>query len=128
MRLLQQGFSLLETLVAFSILALSLGVILQIFSHGTHYLSLGRTSNEAVILAQSLLASAPREMQAGGILQGRVRQMDWQVTAKRYQADAADTPYNETFELQRLRVDIHWRERGRPRDFSMITLRPRLRE
>ncbi len=53
----QQGFSLLEILVAFSILALSLGVLMQIFSGATRNADLARDQTRATALAQSLLAS-----------------------------------------------------------------------
>jgi general secretion pathway protein I len=58
MRTKQRGFSLLEILVAFSILALSLGVLMQIFSGSLHNADVTRDQAQAVALAQSLLASA----------------------------------------------------------------------
>ena len=54
----QRGFSLLEILVAFSILALSLGVLMQIFSGSLRNADVTRNQAQAVALAQSLLASA----------------------------------------------------------------------
>ena len=53
----QRGFSLLEILVAFSILALSLGVLMQIFSGSLRNADVTRDQAQAVALAQSLLAS-----------------------------------------------------------------------
>ena len=54
----QRGFSLLEILVAFSILALSLGVLMQIFSGTLRNADVTRDQAQAVALAQSLLAAA----------------------------------------------------------------------
>lgn len=54
----QRGFSLLEILVAFSILSLSLGVLMQIFSGSLNNASITREQVQATTLAQSLLASA----------------------------------------------------------------------
>ena len=54
----QRGFSLLEILVAFTILALSLGVLMQIFSGSLRNADVTRDQAQAVALAQSLLASA----------------------------------------------------------------------
>ena len=54
----QRGFSLLEVLVAFTILALSLGVLMQIFSGSLRNADVTRDQAQAVALAQSLLASA----------------------------------------------------------------------
>lgn len=54
----QRGFSLLEILVAFSILALALGVLMQIFSGSLRNADVTRDQAQGVALAQSLLASA----------------------------------------------------------------------
>ena len=54
----QRGFSLLEVLVAFTILALSLAVLMRIFSGSLRNADVTRDQAQAVALAQSLLASA----------------------------------------------------------------------
>jgi general secretion pathway protein I len=53
----QRGFSLLEILVAFSILALSLGVLMRIFSGSLRNADTTHDQAQAVVLAQSLLAA-----------------------------------------------------------------------
>jgi general secretion pathway protein I len=53
-----RGFSLLEILVAFSILALSLGVLMQIFGNAARNAGLAHDQARATTLAQSLLANA----------------------------------------------------------------------
>jgi general secretion pathway protein I len=72
----QRGFSLLEILVAFSILALSLGVLMQIFSGSLRNADVTRDQAQAVALAQSLLASAGVETtlipgESAGVLDDR---------------------------------------------------------
>lgn len=69
----QQGFSLLEILVAFSILALSLGVLLNIFSGGLRRAIISEEYQQAVTIAQSkmALAGVEEELQEGNI-QGTV--------------------------------------------------------
>jgi general secretion pathway protein I len=57
----QKGFSLLEVLVAFSILALSMGVLMQIFSSGLHNVERSGHHVKAVAIAKSLLARLGRE-------------------------------------------------------------------
>jgi general secretion pathway protein I len=57
----QSGFSLLEILVAFSILALSLGVLMQIFSGSLRNADITHDQAQAVVLAQSLLTAAGAE-------------------------------------------------------------------
>jgi general secretion pathway protein I len=54
----QQGFSLLEILIAFSILALSLGILLKIFSAGVNTAEVAEDYTAAVQIAQSLMAKA----------------------------------------------------------------------
>jgi general secretion pathway protein I len=53
----QRGFSLLEVLVAFTILALSVGVLMQIFSGSLRNVEVAGDLVQATTLAQSLLAS-----------------------------------------------------------------------
>jgi general secretion pathway protein I len=53
----QRGFSLLEVLVAFTILALSLGVLMQIFSGSLRNADLTGDQAQATALAQTILAA-----------------------------------------------------------------------
>ena len=52
----QNGFSLLEILIAFSILALSLGILLKIFSAGVNTAVVAEDYTAAVQIAESLMA------------------------------------------------------------------------
>jgi general secretion pathway protein I len=52
----QKGFSLLEILIAFSILALSLGILLKIFSAGVNTAVVAEDYTAAVQIAESLMA------------------------------------------------------------------------
>lgn len=52
----QQGFSLLEMLIAFSILAVSLGILLRIFSSGVTTAQVTDDYTNAVQIANNLLA------------------------------------------------------------------------
>lgn len=63
----QQGFSLLEILIAFSILALSLGILLKIFSSGVNTAVVAEDYSVAVQIAESLMAATGIEkpLQAG---------------------------------------------------------------
>jgi len=54
----QQGFSLLEILIAFSILALSLGILLKIFSGGVNTAAVAEEYTAAVQIAESLMTRA----------------------------------------------------------------------
>jgi len=52
----QKGFSLLEILIAFSILALSLGILLKIFSAGVNTAVVAEDYTAAVQIAERLMA------------------------------------------------------------------------
>ena len=52
----QQGFSLLEILIAFSILALSLGILLKIFSAGVNTALVAEDYTAAVQISETLMA------------------------------------------------------------------------
>lgn len=52
----ERGFTLLEVLVAFSIFAVSMGLLFQIFSQGTRAAMLSDEYNRAIVIAQSRLA------------------------------------------------------------------------
>jgi general secretion pathway protein I len=56
MKASQKGFSLLEILVAFSILAIALGILLNIFSSGVQTAAIADEYTSAVQIAESLMA------------------------------------------------------------------------
>jgi general secretion pathway protein I len=58
----QRGFSLLEVVVAFAILALSLGVLIQIFSQAINTTALSATYSRAATLAEARLADVGLEI------------------------------------------------------------------
>jgi general secretion pathway protein I len=61
----ERGFTLLEVLVSFVILAISLGVLLEVFSSGVGRADDGEQQRRAVLLAQSLLARIGTEEPLG---------------------------------------------------------------
>ena len=102
----QRGFSLLEVLVAFSILALSLGVLMQIFSGSLRNADVTRDQAQAVALAQSLLASAGVETtliagESTGVLEDKFR---WVVRVHPF---VEEVPSQQTAAVQSpLRLDL----------------------
>jgi general secretion pathway protein I len=85
-----RGFSLLEVLVAFAILALSLTVLMQVFSTGLRNISVGEDYTRAVLLAESVLASVGVEQslqegeQTGAFDDRYGEEYRWRVAVSRY--------------------------------------------
>lgn len=82
-----RGFSLLEVLVAFVILALVLGTLMEIFSGGLRNVSLAGEYQRAVLLGQSKLAAVGIESPlAEGESQGEFDPIyRWQIVIKPFQ-------------------------------------------
>jgi general secretion pathway protein I len=78
----QRGFSLLEILVAFSIMAISIGMLLSIFSSGLRNASASEEYTAAVQIAEAMIAGPGIEMplqpgQSAGVVDDKYR---WELT------------------------------------------------
>ena len=126
----QQGFSLLEILVAFSILALSLGIILNIFSGGLRRTIISEEYQQAVIIAQAKLAASgietelKDEITSGQLLDKyfwRVQVQPYQLNAELDEAAESDgdipiLPYQVT-------VTVEWEADKNNRHVELATLK-----
>lgn len=88
----QAGFSLLEILVAFSILAIALGILLNIFSSGVETAAVAEEYTSAVQIAETLMArtgveSALQPGQTAGIENDKY---SWQVSIAPYELTLED--------------------------------------
>ncbi|MGB5735179.1 MAG: type II secretion system protein [Thiohalocapsa sp.] len=95
----QRGFSLLEVLVAFAILALSLGVLMQIFSRAMNTTALSGSYSLAVALAEAKLNSVGADIPLeAGVHSGEPEDgMDWIVNIEPYRVqDPAQAWLDET--------------------------------
>jgi general secretion pathway protein I len=120
----QHGFSLLEVLVAFVILTLSLGVILKIFSDGMRSVDTAEHTAHAVALAQSLLATAAADP-AGTQTQGEdAQQVRWEIAVRPAEA-APPAPGTAlaTARLLEIAVTVTWGAAPHTRSLSLSTLR-----
>lgn len=106
-----QGFSLLEILIAFSILALSLGILLNIFSGGVKTAMVSEDYTVAVQIAESLMAKTGSEItlkdhQSSGVEDEKYH---WSLTVSPYflSTDMVD-PKNAVAELYKVNATVTW--------------------
>jgi general secretion pathway protein I len=120
----QDGFSLLEVLVAFAILAIILGVLLQIFTGSAQRATLAESYLKATSLAEARLNEIGREapLTAGG-LEGQTEDgFAWGLQVEPYPIEGLDSPVQSLVPM-RVRVVVAWQEQGRRHEVSATTLR-----
>jgi general secretion pathway protein I len=116
------GFSLLEVLVALTILALALGSLLGIFSGAAQGTSLSVKTRQALDLAQSRLDV----LDASGDYRGAQGAGEsetgftWRESVEALQLSSTANPHVETV---RVKVQISWQEGQRTRSLTLQTLR-----
>ena len=107
----QQGFSLLEILIAFSILALSLGILLKIFSGGVNTAMVSEDYTIATQIAESLIAKTGSEIplkdhQSAG---DENEKYHWQLTISPFSLGSESfDPKNAAAQLYRVNVTVAW--------------------
>jgi general secretion pathway protein I len=123
-----RGFTLIEVLVAFAILALALGVLLQVFSGGLENARVSEAYTTAGLLAESKLAALGAEEplaegQSTGRFDDRFR---WRVDVRPYEEAGRSGPADpdawpvSAFEVV---VTVSWDEADEERSVSLSTLR-----
>jgi len=117
----QSGFSLIEVLVAFTIMALALGVVFQIFGRGAAAMTLGEEYAQAVAIAESRLTAAALPQSSVERSGTEPDRYDW---ALRSEPVTADTVSETGLALNRIDVEVHWRSRGREHQIGLTTLKP----
>lgn len=117
----QRGFSLLELLVAFVIMAFSLGMLYQ--AAGGTVRSLGDTEQHlrASMLAQSVLNSRDSVPEAGWNEAGLSAGFAWRVSSGPFATGVASASAPA---LQQVQIVIAWTDRRGPRRLELTTLLP----
>lgn len=124
----ERGFTLVEIVVAFVLLAAVLGVGFEIFSTGLRRAGDLDDYSRALVIAQSKLAAAGMEEPfAEGQWQGESddRRFRWMVQVQRSAEGQAPEgqPANSAYQLFRVDVRVEWTGSDtRPRSISLATL------
>lgn len=119
----QHGYSLLEVLVAFAILALAVATILSLFATGLRNTAVAADYARALTLAESQLASVQVKEAAQldvGVSEGIEAGLHWQVRVSPYDELASSV---QRAHLYRIEVRVDWGEEERRRAVQLSTLR-----
>lgn len=117
----QAGFSLLELLVAFVIMAFSLGMLYQ--ASGGTVRALGDTEQHlrATMLAQSVLNSRDSVPEGGWSESGQSAGFSWSVSSAAFRTEVSDSRVPP---LQQVDIVVGWKDRNGPRQLALSTLLP----
>ncbi|MDH3314428.1 MAG: prepilin-type N-terminal cleavage/methylation domain-containing protein [Gammaproteobacteria bacterium] len=131
----QRGFTLLEVLVAFTLLALLFGALFQVFAGGLSLTRSGETQSRAVLLAKSKLAEIGADQGIGpgthsGIFDLNARggpRYRWRAELSRYSEDALGRADRGELVPYRVDLELIWdADKGeRSLTLSSLVLRPK---
>lgn len=119
------GFSLLEVLVAFSILALTLGILMRIFGGDGRLAVLANEHSRAVVLAESQLAKVGVEtpLQPGHFSGVIDQTYSWRLQVVPFVPPGEPLPANWPFKPYWVEMTVEWGEGESPRSFTLSTLK-----
>jgi len=120
----QGGFSLLEVVVAFAILALSLGLLLQIFSRALHTTALSGDYSRAATLAQARINAVGIDipLEPGSHSGDAQDDFFWQVAITPYEFD--DSAWEPPLDAFLVTSEVFWNGKGdKQRRIGLTSLR-----
>lgn len=120
----QRGLTLLELLVAFAIMALSLGMLYRIMGGGVRSAGDIERYQRAAVLAQSLLALRDTVPEGGWQQAGESAGYQWQIQSAPYSTGLSGPTIPVLHEVG---IAVTWGEGERLRSLNLTTLRPQRR-
>jgi general secretion pathway protein I len=120
----QRGLTLLELLVAFAIMAMSLALLYRVMGGSARSVGDLDRYQRAVVLAQSLLALRDTVPEGGWQQSGESAGYQWHVESAPY-ATGVSGP--DIAPLHEVAISIAWADGERQRSLELSTLRPQRR-
>ena len=122
---IQYGFTILETLVAFSIFSISLAVLLQIYSKGTQAANLGDQYAMATLIAQSKLASIVHTENADiGEYSGEENNAyAWRISIEPYDEDYPELESTQGLAKRKVEVEVSWGNTTKTRSIKLTSMK-----
>lgn len=115
------GFSLLELLVAFAIMAMALGMVYRATGGAVRSVTGIEERQRALWLIESVLAQVDGVPEQGLVLEGEAQELRWTLHTAPYVGGSADPGAPRLHEVQ---VVVHWSDGGQPRQVELTALRP----
>ncbi len=122
----QRGLSLIEVLVSFALLSLALAVILQIFSTGLRSAAAIEKQTQAVVLADSILASVGNEIALiEGDISGEEGDFRWRLSILPIAEETSTftTVASNPAELYEVSLTVQWQRGPKIAETRLSTLR-----
>ena len=126
----QTGYTLIEVLVAFMILALALTVLMRIFSGGLRNVSVSSDYAVATLIAESRLAAAGIDvpLTPGEMSGTEGERFEWTVSVQDYQPWPGYRSAAKGIDAYRVTVTVEWPHGDNTRRIGLSTIRLRTPE